>query len=112
MERLKTEIRVQAFLRRCAVSGLMATVARKGDADAGALFVKVNRFAAGCEVYSGANAPDGAPAWLKATGPAPVSEQVADAYLARQAKYDADLWVLEIEDPRGGFVMDGKILSA
>ena len=112
MERLKTEVRVQAFLRHCAVGGLMATVARKGDADAGALFVKVNRFANGCEVFAGATAPDGGEAWLRATGPAPVGEKDADAYLARQSKYDADLWVLEIEDPRGQFVMDGKILGA
>ena len=90
----------------------MATVARKGDTDAGALFVKVNRFAKGCEVFAGATAPDGSEAWLRATGPAPVAEKDADAYLARQSKYDADLWVLEIEDPRGQFLMDGKILDA
>ena len=110
-ERLKTELRVQAWLRRCAVAGLMATVARKGDTDAGALFIKVNRFGAGCEVYSGTTAPDGAPAWLRATGAAPVNEKEADAYLARQAKYDQDLWVVEIEDPKAAFVLDAKIFD-
>jgi hypothetical protein len=109
--RLKTELRVQAWLRRCAIAGLMATVARKGDADAGALFLKVNRFAAGCEVFSGVTGPDGAPAWLRATGPKPVSEKEADTYLARQGKYDSDLWVVEIEDPKSQFVVDGKILE-
>ena len=109
--RLKTELRVQAWLRRCAVAGLMATIARKGDADAGALFLKVNRFAAGCEVFSGVTGPDGAPAWLRATGSAPVSEKDADIYLARQSKYDPDLWVLEIEDPKAQFVLDGKVLE-
>ena len=110
-ERLKTELRVQAWLRRCAVAGLMATIARKGDADAGALFLKVNRFAAGCQVFSGVTGPDGVSAWLRATGPAPVSEKDADTYLARQSKYDPDLWVLEIEDPKAQFVLDGKILD-
>jgi len=110
MERLKTELRVQAWLRRCAGAGLMATVARKGDTDAGVLFVKVNRFAAGCTVFSGATAPDGSDAWLRATGPTPVMEREADLYLARQAKYDPDLWVLEIEDPKSQFQLDGKIL--
>jgi len=112
MDRLKTGIRVQAWLRRCAANGYMAAVVRKGDADAGALFLKVNRFKAGCEVFSGATAPDGGDAWFRATGPTPVAEKDADAYLARQVGYDPDLWVLEIEDPKGQFVMDDKILDA
>jgi GMP synthase (glutamine-hydrolysing) len=89
----------------------MATIARKGDADAGALFLKVNRFKAGCEVFSGVTAPDGSDAWLRATGATPVTEREADTYLARQAGYDPDLWVLEIEDPKAQFVPDGKILE-
>ena len=110
-ERLKTELRVQAWLRRCAVAGLMATVARKGDAEAGALFLKVNRFRAGCEVFSGATRPDGQPAWLRATGAVPVPEAEADAYLTRQSRYDTDLWIVEIEDPKGAFTLDEPILE-
>lgn len=89
----------------------MATIARKGDTDAGALFLKVNRFRAGCEVFSGVTAPDGSDAWLRATGASPVTEKEADTYLTRQATYDPDLWVLEIEDPKAQFVPDGKILE-
>ena len=109
--RLKTEVRAQAWLRRCAVAGLMATIARKGDPDAGALFLKINRFKAGCEVFSGVTGPDGAAAWLRGTGPVLVTEAQADAYLARQVTYDPDMWVLEIEDPKSVFVLDAKILD-
>jgi hypothetical protein len=28
-----------------------------------------------------------------------VDERTADAYLERQERYDADIWVVEIEDP-------------
>jgi hypothetical protein len=108
--RLKTEVRVQAWLRRARASGLMATVACKGDVDAGALFIKVNRFAKGCEVFSGTTASDGNAAWLRALGPAP--EREADDYLARQRKYDPDLWIVEIEDPQGRFQLDEPILKA
>jgi GMP synthase (glutamine-hydrolysing) len=103
-------MRVQAWLRRCQAQGLMATVACKGDVDAGALFIKVNRFANGCEVFSGTVAPDGTPAWLHALGPAP--EREADGYLARQRKYDADLWIVEIEDPQGRFQFDEPVVKA
>ncbi len=111
MERLRTEIKAQGWIRRAQARGLMATVARKGDADAGALFLKLNRFQAGCEVFAGAVAPDGSPAWIRATGAAPVAEKDADAYLSRQAGYDPDLWVVEIEDPQGQFVFDEPVLK-
>lgn len=111
MERLRTELKAQAWIRRAQARGLMATVVRKGDADAGALFLKLNRFRAGCEVFAGATAPDGTPAWLKATGGAPVAEKDADAYLARQAGYDPDLWIVEIEDPHGQFLFDEPLLK-
>jgi hypothetical protein len=110
--RLKTELRVQAWLRRIAAAGLMGAVVRKGDSEAGALFVKVNRFAAGCEVFSGVVGPDGNAAWLRATGPTPVPEREADQYLARQAQYDSDLWVIEIEDPRSAFIFDEPVITA
>lgn len=111
MQRLKSELRVQAWLRQCTARGLMATVARKGDVEAGALILKINRFAAGCEVFSGVSAPDGSEAWLRASGPKAISEKDADAYVARQAKYDPDVWVLEIEDPKAQFKLDGPILD-
>ncbi len=111
MQRLKSEIRVQAWVRRCAAQGLVATVARKGEGESGALILKVNRFAAGCEVFTGVSTPEGGEAWMRASGPKPIPEKDADAYLARQAKYDPDVWVLEIEDPKAQFTLDGPILD-
>ena len=90
----------------------MATVARKGDEDAGALFIKINRFAHGCKVFSGITDLNGASAWMLATGTAPVPERDADQYLARQAQYDPDLWIIEIEDPWDIFDFDEPILKA
>lgn len=90
----------------------MAAVVRKGDPEAGALFIKLNHFTVGCEVFSGVTGPDGGAAWLRATGQAPVQEKDADAYLARQLKYDSDLWIIEIEDPRNVFKFDEPVVSA
>ncbi|MDX2223032.1 MAG: DUF1491 family protein [Rhodospirillaceae bacterium] len=109
--RIKSQVRVQSWLRRCAAQGLMAVVVRSGDADAGAILVKVNRFAGGCDVFAPVTAPDGSSAWLRALGPAPKSEKDADAYIARQVGYDSDLWVVEIEDPHGRFVFDEPVLA-
>jgi hypothetical protein len=36
-------------------------------------------------------------AWMRATGSAAVDQETADAYVARQLKFDPDLWVVEFE---------------
>jgi len=89
----------------------MSAVAAKGDEDAGAVLIKVNRFAEGCSVYSQVRDETGRLVWLCGTGAIPVPETEADAYVTRQQTYDADLWVVEVEDPRGKFEMDGPVLS-
>jgi hypothetical protein len=89
----------------------MATVARKGDESAGALFLKVNRFKDGCDVFSGITRGDGDAAWIRPLR-APVPEREADAYLDRQSRYDPDIWVLEIEDPKGVFSLDEPVVES
>jgi hypothetical protein len=50
-------------------------------------------------VLSQIRGADGALAWLRATGPAPVDQAKADEYVARQLRFDPDMWVLEFESP-------------
>lgn len=111
MERLKAEVRVKAWLRQAQSLGLMATVARKGEVESGTVVLKIMRGPAGAEVFTPVAAPDGRPAWMRAFKAGPVAEREADAYLQRQAKYDADLWVVEIEDPKGQFSLAEPILK-
>jgi hypothetical protein len=53
---------------------------------------------------------DGERGWMRGTGPAPVDQEKADAYVARQVKYDSDLWVLEFESPDLLPPFEGKIV--
>ena len=99
--RLKAEFWVKALLRRCGAADVPAVVARRGDAEAGAVLVKLNGFENGSSVLASGWAADGGRVWRRATGTAPVSEAEAEAYIARQLQRDPDLWVVEIEDRAG-----------
>ncbi|HJP22569.1 MAG: DUF1491 family protein [Alphaproteobacteria bacterium] len=101
--RLKTDLWIKAIIKRCLARGIPATVARRGDGDAGMVFVKLNRLEEGCIVYSRQRDYEGSLVWTPATGADPVPEVDADTYLQRQLDFDPDLWILEIED-RDGWV--------
>ena len=100
--RVTSELFVSALIRRVFSSGGFAAVERKGAAEAGAIFIR-QRSRNGLETLY-APAPqaffleDGKPndrqfevRLAGADGPA------IDAIIAREAKFDSDLWVLELE---------------
>ena len=99
--RLKTRLTVMAAIRLCQSRGLTATVARKGDEDAGAILVKQNLLGGGFRVLTQMRSGEGRLGWMAGTGEEPVEESAADAYIARQVDRDWDVWVVEIEDKDG-----------
>ncbi|WP_395442946.1 DUF1491 family protein [Caulobacter sp. UC70_42] len=97
---LSTDIWVGALIRRAELGGAFATVARKGDARAGAVLVKiVDRRAGTARLYSEATRGDGERFWMQ-----PVRSEFEpdlDAYVERAARIDPDVWVVEIEGRDG-----------
>jgi GMP synthase (glutamine-hydrolysing) len=108
--RLKSQVLVKAVIRRCDMAAVPALVVRRGDPDSGAVLLKLNRGAEGCTVLSQTRTPEGELVWMRGTGADPVPEPDADAYIARQAKYDPDLWVVEIEDREGRHFLDDRVI--
>ncbi len=96
--RVKAGIWVSMALRMGNAGGRFGAVLRKGDADAGGVLV-VLRHDKEISVLSQVRSGEGDLAWLRATGAAPVDQETADTYIARQVKYDPDLWVIEFEAP-------------
>jgi hypothetical protein len=107
--RLKAGIWVKMALRMGDMGGRPGVVLRRGDPDAGSVLV-VLRAREGLCVLSQTRSPDGALAWTRATGAAPVDQAAADDYVARQSRYDPDLWVLEFDAPDLNPPFEAKII--
>lgn len=99
--KLVTSLWVSALIRRAEVAGAFATVARRGDETAGAVLVKVyDPLARTARLYAEALAgAEGERRWMQPHPQATESE--LDAYADRQARFDPDIWVVEIEDRQG-----------
>jgi hypothetical protein len=96
--RLKAGLWVKAALRMADRAGQPAVVLRKGDADSGGVLA-VLRGRDGLVVLTQVRNADGVLAWMRGTGATPVDQAAVDAYVARQVRFDPDIWVLEFEAP-------------
>jgi hypothetical protein len=113
--RLRAEFWVTAYIRRCAVEGASAAVVRHGDDDAGAIFIKVDRLDGTCFVFGPAPAGlEGAESdrrWTALLSPTGIDSEKADAFLAREASFDSDLWLIEVEDRKGRHFLGDSIVT-
>lgn len=107
--RIKAGIWVKMALRLADADGRPGAVLRRGDPDSGGVLA-VLRGREGLLVLSQIRTADGALAWMRATGPLPVDQAAADAYVARQVKFDPDLWVVEFDAPDLHPPFDAKIV--
>jgi len=96
--RVKAGLWVSMALRMGDRDGRPGVVVRKGDPDAGGILVVLHG-RDGLTVLSQVRGASGEVAWMRGTGAAPVDQPTADAYVARQVKFDPDIWVLEFEAP-------------
>ena len=109
--RLKTGLWIKALIRRCDLAAIGVAVTRRGDPDAGAILLKLDRRDGSAQVLTQTRRPDGSLVWMRATGAAPVAEAAANAYIQRHRERDPDLWVLEIETTTPESVLDGPIID-
>ena len=88
---------------------------RRGDADAGAIFLKINTLDGSAQVLrpaaSGLPGTDMDRRWAQALPGGQAEESAADAYLARQADFDGDLWIVEVEDRQGRHFLDDCLVA-
>jgi hypothetical protein len=102
--RLKSEIWVHAFLRRCFAQGFYGAVLRKGAAEAGAIYVVINRLDGTVRVLGpppGSSIDEaGERLWSEVIPPVTTAAGISP-FIERLTKFDPDIWVVEIEDRSG-----------
>jgi hypothetical protein len=107
--RLASGIWVSAYLTRLRLADIPAYVTAKGDAEAGAVVVKVALLDGTARAYERrSDLLSGARAWILL---ADAAETEVDALLARARSRDPDLWVIEREDRLGRTLLDQEGLS-
>jgi hypothetical protein len=107
--RLASGVWVSAYLTRLRLADIPAYVTAKGDAEAGAVVVKVALLDGSARAWERrSDLMTGARAWiLLAEG----AEAEVDALLSRTRARDPDLWVIELEDREGRTLLDEDGLS-
>jgi hypothetical protein len=109
--RLRSDIFAAALIRRAEAQGAVAMLRRRGAAEAGALFIKLDRLDGRAAVFGPApqteELPDGVDRlFSKVHADDFVDPADAEARLKREIMFDPDLWIVEIEDRDGRVFVD------
>lgn len=108
--RLTSTIWVSAYIRRCHLEGAFAVVRRRGAAEAGAIFVKLDRLDGTAALFAPApqsmiETADGIDRQFEQVAVGEPNEAL-EARLAREIRFDPDLWAVEVEDRLGRHFLD------
>ncbi len=109
--RLKSNIWVSAYLRRCQTEGVFGAVRRRGAEEAGAVFVKVSLLDGNAMLYVPApqtSYDDGRPVdrFFVPIASQPVAESAVEERLTKELRFDPDAWIVETEDRAGRHFLD------
>lgn len=107
--RLASGVWVSAYLTRLRLAGVPVYVTARGDAEAGAVVVKVALLDGTARAYERrSDLVTGARVWMLF---AEADEATVDAQLARARARDPDLWLIELEDRQGRTLLEEVGLS-
>lgn len=112
---VKTAIWVAAHLRRCFGQGLTGVIARRGAEEAGSVLVRVILRDGSIRLFGPAPGPafdESGRRRFRLKLAATLDEaSVVDAMIARELRFDPDLWVVDIDDPAGVGASRRRFLS-
>lgn len=101
LARLRSDFWVAAYIRQSMGEGKAAMLVRRGAAEAGAIFIRIDRLDGSVALYGPALqslTDDGTRRFRKIADDTPlaISERIE-----REIRFDSDLWVVDVEDREG-----------
>jgi hypothetical protein len=109
--RLRADIWVAAYIRRCEIEGAFAVLRRRGAAEAGAIFIKIDRLDGRAALFGPAPQSEVAERgverlWRRAHREEWIEPAEVEKRLRREIEFDPDLWIVEVEDRNGAPRLD------
>ena len=101
MPRLKTDILVRSALRLADRHLISAAIAHRGDSDAGALFVEIEKSFSESKLLCRTMSFDGGYEWVALSGDGWQHPSEIQALIERERGRDPDCWVVSVQDPKG-----------
>ncbi len=109
MARLTARFWVDAYLARLRVFDIPAFVVAHGDDTGGAVLVKLATLDGNAVLFQRSfDLMSGERVWVELSKGA---ERDVDAAVAKQRSFDRDVWVIEVEDRAGRYLLDQEGLA-
>ena len=110
--RLPAHLEVASLIRRAQAGGGFAAVLHKGEREAGTILVALTDRGEPSRLFERLPRPDGKPIWTLTRTEDPEDRLAFTDYLARRARQDPDVWVVELDIAEGerfiGFQPGGR----
>ncbi len=96
-DRLPAHLEVAGILRRVEASGGFGAVLRKGDAERGSLLLVIGSRGRHIAILERMLSPAGRYEWKRAALPESLGSAEIGNFLAKRARFDEDLWAIELD---------------
>jgi hypothetical protein len=108
--RVTSDFFVSALIRRAGIAGAFAGLRRRGGAEAGAIFVVLDRLDGTFQLFGPAPQSDYGDDLDRAFTPLhkgeTIDREAMSARLDKEIRFDPDCWIVEIEDRDGRHFLD------
>lgn len=112
--RLTSDFFVSAYIRRCGVEGAFAALRRRGGAEAGAIFILVDRLDGTGTLYGPASqsAYEDRPsdrAFTRLHKAEVLPREDIEVRIEKEIRFDPDCWIVEVEERQGRHFLETVI---
>ncbi len=109
--RLRSDIWVAAYIRRLQTEGVFAVLRKRGAAEAGAIFIKIDCLNGQSALFAPAAQSldiqdDGVRRFQRVHAQDTIDSLEAEQKIQREQRFDSDLWLVEVEDRAGRNFLD------